>query len=49
MGNLYALELSIIPLKKPILGKSPLVEVLKPKHKPNKKTNSNKIFLIDLN
>ena len=38
MGNLYALELSIIPLKKPILDKSPLVEVLKPKPKPNKKT-----------
>ena len=42
MSNLYAIEISIIPLKKPVLDKETqnkkmLQSVLKPKHKPSKK------------
>jgi soluble lytic murein transglycosylase len=45
IGNLYALELTIIPLKKPILDKKSTVDILKPKPKPNKETNEPKVSI----
>ncbi|MDB4157669.1 lytic transglycosylase domain-containing protein [Candidatus Pelagibacter sp.] len=51
MGNLYATEISIIPLKKPILDKKTQSEmmsqgVLKPKAKPSKKKEKIKITIV---
>jgi soluble lytic murein transglycosylase len=51
IGNLYAAEISIIPLKKPILDKETQSEkvsqgILKPKSKPSKKVKKNETIIV---
>ena len=51
VGNLYASEISIIPLKKPVLDKVTQVEkksqdILKPKSKPSKKEKKIKTIIV---
>jgi len=51
MGNLYAAEISIIPLKKPILDKKTQSDkmsqgILKPKSKPSKKVEKIKTIIV---
>ena len=51
MGNLYAAEISIIPLKKPILDKKTQSDkmsqgILKPKSKPSKKIEETKTIIV---
>ena len=52
IGNLFATEISIIPIKKPVLDKnleSPKVgqSIIKPKSKPSKKVNENKTTVVE--
>ena len=51
MGNLYAAEISIIPLKKPILSKESQSQkisqgILKPKSKPSKKIKKIETIIV---
>ena len=51
MGNLFAAEITIIPLKKPVLGEAAqrtkiTQGILKPKSKPSKKIEETKITIV---
>ena len=51
IGNLYATEISIIPLKKPTLSKESQSQkisqgILKPKSKPSKKEKKNETTIV---